>query len=34
MTEFDQLYDRLRRLAFDGALVLGLVLLLAVEFPR
>lgn len=34
MTEFDQLYFRLRGLAIDGALVLGLVLLLAAEFPH
>lgn len=27
------LYERLRQLAIDGALVLGLVLLLAVEMP-
>ncbi len=33
MTESDQLYERLRQLAVDGALVLGLVLLLAVEVP-
>jgi len=31
MTEYDQLYDRLRQLAIDGALVLGLILLLAAE---
>lgn len=31
MNEFDTLYPRLRQTAIDGLLVLGLVLLLAVE---
>lgn len=30
-TGFD--YERLRQMAIDGAMVLGLVVLLAVEFP-
>lgn len=34
MTESDTLYLRLRQIAIDGLMVLGLVLLLAVEVVR
>lgn len=31
MSESDTLYDRLRQIAIDGLMVLGLILLLAIE---